>query len=408
MIDPEEHIPVTDPDNCKIRRPPLRRFRRFMYRNLGPPKMPMSFSLGCWIVSHVPERVPFTKYAAPDSYTYYLPPFGTAAYKRILRGGILRDLKRGGGPTAVTFAVTARCPCSCYHCSADRRPPDGELSTDEVKDVVEQCVDLMVGSIVLTGGEPMVRDDLPELVGHIAACEATPQIFTSGYYLNRETARELKAAGLEVAFISLDSPYPEVHDEGRGVPGLFERACEGLRVAGEEGISTGISTFATHEAVKDKYVERFFDLGKKIGAREITVFDVTPTGKMIDRDDLLLTPEEHRALSELQEGQYVRRDGPKIVTMSYVNETDIIGCFGAKYQIHITHDGYVTPCDFTPLHFGNLRQEPLKVIWERMRSHPEYSKKTVSCRMQDPEFRRRYIKRIPPDAVLPYPIDRLT
>jgi hypothetical protein len=43
-----------------------------------------------------------------------------------------------------------------------------------------------------------------------------------------------------------------------------------------------------------------------------------------------------------------------------------------------------------------------------MRSHPEYSKKTVSCRMQDPEFRRRYIKRIPPDAVLPYPIDRLT
>ena len=160
--------------------------------------------------------------------------------------------------------------------------------------------------------------------------------------------------------------------------------------------------------MKDKYVERFFDLGKKIGAREITVFDVTPTGKMIDRDDLLLTPEEHRALSELQEGQYVRRDGPKIVTMSYVNETDIIGCFGANYQIHITHDGYVTPCDFTPLHFGNLRQEPLKVIWERMRSHTEYSKKTVSCRMQDPEFRRRYIKRIQPDAVLPYPIDRLT
>ena len=104
----------------------------------------------------------------------------------------------------------------------------------------------------------------------------------------------------------------------------------------------------------------------------------------------------------------MRRDGPKIVTMSYVNETDIIGCFGAKYQIHITHDGYVTPCDFTPLHFGNLREEPLEKIWKRMRSHPEYSKKTVSCRMQDPEFRRRYIKPIPPDAPLPYPIDRLT
>jgi len=375
-----------------------------MYRNLGPPKMPMSFSLGCWIVSHVPERVPFTKYAAPDSYTYYLPRFGTAAYSRVLRGGVRRDLGLGGGPTAVTFAVTARCPCTCYHCSADRRPRDGELSTSEVKHAVDQCVDLMVGSIVLTGGEPMARDDLPELVSHIAMREATPQIFTSGYYLDRDSARVLKEAGLEVAFISLDSPDGAVHDKGRGVPGLFDRACQGLRAAGEEGISTGISTFATHEAVRDKHVERFFELGRRIGAREITVFDVTPTGKMLDRDDLLLTPAEHRSLSELQEGQYVRKDGPKIVTMSYVNETDIIGCFGAKYQIHITHDGFVTPCDFTPLHFGNLREEPLRVIWDRMRSHPEYRKKTVSCRMQDPEFRRKYIKKIPPDAPLPYPI----
>jgi MoaA/NifB/PqqE/SkfB family radical SAM enzyme len=122
---------------------------------------------------------------------------------------------------------------------------------------------------------------------------------------------------------------------------------------------------------------------------------------------VLLTAAEHRRLSEFQEGQFVRKDGPKIVTMSYVNETDIIGCFGAKYQIHITHDGYVTPCDFTPLHFGNVRKEPLRAIWNRMRAHPEYRKKTVSCRMQDAEFRRKYIKKIPADAALPYPIDRI-
>ena len=392
---------------CVIKRPPMRRFRRFMYRNLGPPTMPMTFSLGCWIVRRLPEKIPWTKYASPNAYTFYLPPFGTKAYNRVLRGGIRRDLHLSAGPTAVTFAVTARCPCSCYHCSAHRRPREGELTTDEVKDVVEQCVGLMVGSIVLTGGEPMVRDDLPELVSHIGACEATPQIFTSGYFLDRGRARELRDAGLEVAFVSLDSPVAEEHDKARGVPGLFDRACEGLQVAAEEGISTGISTFATHEAVAGRYVERFFELGRDLGVREITVFDVTPTGRMIDREDLLLTPEEHRALSELQEGQYVRKDGPKIVTMSYVNETDIIGCFGAKYQMHITHDGYVTPCDFVPLHFGNVREEPLRVIWERMRAHPEYRKKTVSCRMQDPEFRRKYIHKIPADAALPYPMERI-
>ena len=75
---------------------------------------------------------------------------------------------------------------------------------------------------------------------------------------------------------------------------------------------------------------------------EITVFDVTPTGRR-STATTCSRPAEHGALSELQEGQFVSRSGPKIVTMSYVNETDIIGCFGAKYQIHITHDGYVTP-----------------------------------------------------------------
>jgi len=369
--------------------------------------MPMSFSLGCYLVSRLPQKIPFTKYSSPNSYTFYLPPFGTAAYKRVLRCGIRRDLHLPAGPTAVTFAITSRCPCSCYHCSAHRRSTTGELTNAEAKDVIDQCVGLMAGSIVLTGGEPMVRDDLGDLVSHIRKAEATPQIFTSGYYLDSERARELKRAGLEVAFVSLDSPDPEVHDAGRGVPGLFQKATAGIKAAAEEGISTGISTFATHEAVAEHYVERFFELGRDLGVREVTVFDVTPTGKMIDREDLLLTPEEHRALSGLQEGQFVRKDGPKIVTMSYVNETDIIGCFGGKYQLHITHDGYVTPCDFVPLHFGNVREESLRTIWNRIRAHPEYRKKTVPCRMQDPEFRRKYISKIPPDAQLPYPMERI-
>lgn len=396
-----------DASAIETRRPPLRRFRRFFYRNLGPPRMPGAFSLGCYLVSRFPGKIPFTKFASGDHYTFYIPPFGTGAYRKVVRGGLRRDFHLACGPTAVTFAVTARCPCSCYHCSAYRRPLEGEMDTRTVKDVIRQCADMMVGSIVLTGGEPMMREDLPELISHIDACEATPQIFTSGFFLDRERVRELGRAGLRVMFVSLDSPDAEVHDEGRGVDGLMSRACDGIGYAVEEGISVGISTFATHEAVAGGYVERFFELGRELGVSEITVFDVTPTGKMLDREDLLLTPGEHRHLSGLQEGQFARKDGPKIVTMSYVNETDIIGCFGAKYQMHITHDGYVTPCDFAPLHFGNVKEEPLRVIWNRMRAHPEYRKKTVPCRMQDPEFRRRYIARIPPDVPLPYPMDRI-
>ncbi|MBU1671582.1 MAG: radical SAM protein [Actinobacteria bacterium] len=393
--------------DMEVRRPPMRRFRRFFYRNLGPPRMPGAFSLGCFLVERFPRRIPFTKFSSPDHYTFYIPRFGTRAYGSVLKGGLLRDFHLGGGPAAVTLAVTSRCPCSCYHCSAYRRSQDGEMDTATVKRVISECADLMMGSIVLTGGEPMMRGDLPELVAHVQRCETTPQIFTSGYFMDRDSVRELADAGLEVVFVSLDSPIASEHDGGRGVEGLFDKACRGLRYSSEAGIHTGISTFATHEGVAGRYVERFYNLGCELDVREITVFDVTPTGRMMDREDLLLTPEEHRHLSGLQEGQFARRRGPKIVTMSYVNETDIIGCFGAKYQLHITHDGFVTPCDFTPLHFGNVGDEPLRTIWNRMTAHPEYRKKTVTCRMQDPEFRRRYIRKIPADAPLPYPMDRI-
>ncbi len=369
--------------------------------------MPLAFSLGCFLVERFPQRIPFTKYASQDHYTFYIPPFGTKAYRRVIKGGILRDLDLGGGPSAVTLAITARCPCSCYHCSADRRSRKNEMSTEAAKDVIRQCVELMTGSIVLTGGEPMIREDHLELISYIRDMEATPQMFTSGYFLENSRVEMLKEAGLDVLFVSLDSPIAEEHDLTRGIEGLFSKACQGLKYAAQIGIRTGISTFATHESVSRKYPELFFRLGEELGVSELTIFDVTPTGKLIDKEEMLLTSEEHRYLSDLQEGQFIRKTGPKIVTMSYVNYPSIIGCFGAKYQIHITHDGYVTPCDFTPLHFGNVLEEPLSVIWNRMRAHPEYRKKTVSCRMQDPEFRRRYIKKIPPDAQLPYPMERI-
>ena len=73
----------------------------------------------------------------------------------------------------------------------------------------------------------------------------------------------------------------------------------------------------------------------------------------------------------------------------------------------MTAQGDVTPCDFTPLSFGNVADEPLATIWRRMTTHPEYRRHSVACRMQDPGFRARYIDPIPPGSSLPHPIAEL-
>jgi MoaA/NifB/PqqE/SkfB family radical SAM enzyme len=69
--------------------------------------------------------------------------------------------------------------------------------------------------------------------------------------------------------------------------------------------------------------------------------------------------------------------------------------------------GEVSPCDFSPLSFGNLRDEPLKAIWKRMVRHPAYKHRSSVCRMQSERFRHFYIDPIPDNATLPYDINKL-
>jgi MoaA/NifB/PqqE/SkfB family radical SAM enzyme len=76
-------------------------------------------------------------------------------------------------------------------------------------------------------------------------------------------------------------------------------------------------------------------------------------------------------------------------------------------EIYVTASGDVTPCDFTPLSFGNVREEPPAKIWQRMRAHPSYRARTLTCKMQNPLFRKAFIDPIPEGAVLPYPIAKL-
>jgi MoaA/NifB/PqqE/SkfB family radical SAM enzyme len=97
-----------------------------------------------------------------------------------------------------------------------------------------------------------------------------------------------------------------------------------------------------------------------------------------------------------------------VITQTWTNSglgfSRFIGCLAANWQFHITAQGDFTPCDFTPLTFGNVRTEAVKDLWERMLGHPAYSKHQLSCRMQDSLFRKRYIDQIPEGAELPYAI----
>jgi len=381
-----------------------RRVRRSIYKALGPPTFPLFMVAGGWILRNVGPRMPFIKFARSDRFSYHLPPVKSRAYERFYRNIIDRGLGREWGPHAVTIAVNHDCNARCVHCSAFRRNGDGTLTTEQWCDLIDQCAGMGITDIIVTGGEPLLRPDLEVIIRRIVENDCVADLFTNGSLLTEENLEKIRRAGCDTVFVSLDSPFPEEHDRLRGTPGLYHRALEGIRRAVDMGMAVGISTYMTRESIHSGYHHRFLRLCKELGVRELTVFDVVPTGKYLKRDDLLLGDREKETLRVIHERQWMDLRGPRVCLMCHVNDPHIMGCFGVKWQIHVTHNGYVTPCDFTPLHFGNVKEEPLREIWERMKVHPEYDRKSMTCRMQDPEFRRKYIHKIPGGAELPFPI----
>ena len=330
-------------------------------------------------------------------YSLYLPPIPSKAHSIVFENFIRRWLFKKRIADAVTIAVTKKCQCKCKHCSFPNiTSKEKELTTDELKKVVRECIDMNVINITFTGGEPLLRSDLEEVIATVPPDRAVSLIFTNGLGLTPDRIKSLKRAGITGVQISLDSPNPDEHDEFRQMPGLFEAVKEGVRGALNAGLLVGLSTYATNEFVKEKKLTRIADLGASWGVHEITVFDAMPTGKFIDCENVMLTPQNRSEL--IREGRELGLKYKKkmyVVTQSWTNCNEgfakFIGCLAGNLQFHVSYCGDFRPCDFTPFSMGNVRDTSVKELWHKITHHPAYRKHQANCRMQTPSFRQRYI-----------------
>ena len=346
-------------------------------------------------------------------YSMYLPPFPSLAHARMFEVFLLSVLFKRKIPMAVTIGVTTGCQYHCIHCSAKGRSKSRpDLSFDVLRRTVQQCLDLGVANITFTGGEPLLRDDLEQLISSVSPDQAISQVFTNGLALTPERAKSLKDAGIFGVQISLDSADPAEHDRLRGFDGAFRAVEEGVRNALDAGLLVGISTYATRQNALSHNIIPIADLCAQWGVLEVSVFDAIKTGELSNQEDVTLDQISRKVLlkdSVLLNKKYQKI--PRVVTQSWTNSgigfSRFIGCLAANAQFHITAQGDFAPCDFTPLSFGNVRTESVKSLWKKLISHPDYCQHQLSCRMQDPFFRKQYIDKIPENADLPYAISDL-
>ncbi|MGM0468294.1 MAG: radical SAM protein [Promethearchaeati archaeon] len=272
----------------------------------------------------------------------FAPPVGSGAMFRAMKAIVKQHIFRHAYPVAMTFAVTYKCQCNCVHCSAGKHQKKGfhELTTKEAKNVIDQSQDLGISIIAFTGGEPLLRPDIFDLIAYVNKKKTVPLLFTNGQYLTEENIDKLVESGLYSLFVSIDSPYPKEHDKGRRMPGLFNTAINGLKMAKEKGLFVGISSYASRSSTEKGMYKKIHSLAFKLGLHNVMLFDYVPTGNKLHDTRELLTPSQREEIRIFSQKLFDHEIIPPLSSQSWQNSIEAyiggIGCLAAHIQYYIS------------------------------------------------------------------------
>jgi 12,18-didecarboxysiroheme deacetylase len=290
----------------------------------------------------------------------------------------------------VVWNITRKCNLKCVHCYAHAKATteNNELTTQQGKKLIDDLAQFGVPVLLFSGGEPLVREDLPELAAYAVQKRMRTVISTNGTLISAETAQILKDIGLSYVGISLDG-MQEINDRFRGVKGAFESALEGIKNCQAAGIKVGLRFTINKCNVGE--IPNIFKLIEEMDIPRVCFYHLVYAGrgsKLVEED---LTHEESRAAVDLiidttkrlhdqgkfkevltvdnhADGPYLYlrllRDNPKrakeVLKLLKMNEGNNsgrgIGC--------ISWDGEVHADQFWRYYsFGNVIDKPFSEIW---------------------------------------------
>jgi radical SAM protein with 4Fe4S-binding SPASM domain len=188
----------------------------------------------------------------------------------------------------VVWNITRECNLKCVHCYNDSGVGKkcNEATTEEAKAVIDDLADYGVPSVLFSGGEPLMRHDLFELMQYTADKGLRVVISTNGTLIKDEEAKKIKDIGVSYVGISLDG-IDEINDKFRGVDGAFERAVRGIKACQAAGIRIGLRLTLTKKNAMD--VDRLFDFFNENGIERACFYHLVPSGRgegMFSDDDL--------------------------------------------------------------------------------------------------------------------------
>lgn len=278
---------------------------------------------------------------------------------------------RKNGPPIVGWEITAQCNLSCPHCySAAAKRPHDELTMEECRQTIEAMSRIGVGMIGWTGGEPLLCEELEELMIYAGERNIKSSITTNGVLLDEARILSLKKAGISSIQISIDGATPEVHHRMRlTTDEEFSKIIEAIHLSKKHNIKLFIATLVGQENLDD--AREMIEMVRREGLERIRFCGFTPVGrgKGSKIKDRLAFNERMRdlynfALEAQLDGMVMPMFDPPFGPVP--PGFDFHECIAGKETFYLKSNGDVFPCTSLlnkEFRVGNIRQRPLEEIW---------------------------------------------
>lgn len=337
------------------------------------------------------------------------------------RAGEIVPKKASERRPIVVWNITRACNLKCVHCYNDSGAgkPFNEVTTEKAKAVLDDLASFGVPCVLFSGGEPLMRPDLFELLQYAGKKSLRTVISTNGTLITTNAAKKIKNSGVSYVGISLDG-IGEINDKFRGVEGAFEKATAGIRNCITAGVRVGLRLTLTKRNVQD--LEALFDFFETEAIERACFYHFVPSGRGAEIASEELTHSQSRAVIDtiLAKTKQFKEAGKRTDILTVDNHVDGVyvylkllkensgraeavwklltwnggGLYSSGVGIGcIDFDGKVHPDQFWQHYdLGDIHERPFSEIWtdpdepllKKLRNRREYIKgRCRQCRFFD-------------------------